>query len=65
VGGSGVEGGDERQPRGAEGRGMRGPDTSDGSPRTAVPGCAWGRQGKREKGESGGANEWAGPGGWG
>jgi hypothetical protein len=36
-----------------------------GSPRTAVPGRARGRQGKREKGESGGADKWAGPRGWG
>jgi hypothetical protein len=62
---SGTGGGGELQPHGVErhergGLAADGVRTGGGSPETAAPGRAWGRQGKREKGESGGTNEWAG-----
>jgi hypothetical protein len=40
-------------------------DPGGGNPGTAALGRARGRQGKREKGESGGTEQWAGPEEWG
>jgi hypothetical protein len=40
-------------------------DTGGGNPGTTASGRARGRQGKREKGESGGTEQWAGPREWG